>query len=153
MYRHVSALLAALFLVSAHGTRGPARPAPVPAGARADEKEKEARQAFEGRKLFLKLQCIKCHTAGPNAKAPNLEGLFGTKVKLEGDKVVTADEGYIVESIRKPREKVVEGWIPLMPAYDQKMVSDEEVKQLVAYLKSLKPGDVKGKGEPAPPRK
>ena len=40
--------------------------------------------AHEGRKLFLKLQCVTCHSAAAKAKAkgPLLDGLFGTKVAL-----------------------------------------------------------------------
>jgi cytochrome c oxidase subunit 2 len=115
---------------------------------------------LQGRKLFLKLQCIKCHNATADAKAPNLEALFGKKVKLDSGKTVTVDEAYIVESIRKPKAKVVEGWEPIMPAYDEKKVSDEEVKALVAFIKSLKPGDTPKEKqkekekpkEPTPPR-
>ena len=97
--------------------------------------------AFEGRKLFLKLQCATCHTARPDAKGPNLEGLFGSKVALKGGGAETADENYIIESIRRPRLKVVEGWEPIMPVYFEQHASNEDVNALVAYIRSLKRGD------------
>jgi cytochrome c oxidase subunit II len=95
--------------------------------------------AFEGRQLFLKLQCVKCHTGKQDARAPDLEGLFGTKVPLEGGGVEIADEAYIKESILKPRAKVVEGWKPIMPSYEGQ-VTEEELAKLVAYIKTLKRG-------------
>jgi cytochrome c oxidase subunit 2 len=115
-----------------------------------DEPE-DVTPAQAGRQLFLKLQCFRCHGGGADAKGPNLEGLFGAKVKLEGGKAVTADEVYIVESIRKPKAKVVEGREPIMPAFDKDAVSDEDVKLLVAYIKSLRPGDLKPTGDAFPP--
>jgi mono/diheme cytochrome c family protein len=107
--------------------------------------------ALEGRKLFLRLQCIKCHTAAPDAKAPTLEGLYGTKVALKGGATAIVDEAYLVESIRKPRVKVVDGWEPIMPAYDESKVSAEELNALVAYIKSLKSGDLNRREERFPP--
>jgi cytochrome c oxidase subunit 2 len=111
----------------------------------------DGKLALEGRKLFLKLQCIRCHTSTAEAKAPTLERLYGTKVALKDGGIVDADEAYIVESIRKPRAKVVEGWEAIMPAYDSEQATDEEVKALVAFIKSLKPGDLKSKEERFPP--
>lgn len=123
-------------------------PPPRPAvGERAD-----GSLAFEGRKLFLKLQCINCHSAKPDARGPVLEGLYGTKVALAGGGAETVDDAYIVESIRKPKAKVVEGWEPVMPAYDETKVTVEEVNALVAFIRSLKRGGLDAKEErfPAP---
>jgi mono/diheme cytochrome c family protein len=104
----------------------------------------------EGRQLFLKLQCVNCHTAKPDARAPVLEGLYGTRVPLKGGGVEVADEAYIRESILKPREKVVEGWEPIMPSYEGK-VTAEELNSLVQFVRSLKRGSQPAKGEPFPP--
>jgi cytochrome c oxidase subunit 2 len=105
--------------------------------------------AWEGRKLFLKLQCITCHypAADPDEpglapRAPNLEGLFGSTVPLQGGRTVVADEAYIRESIRNPMAKIREGWRPIMPAYPRAQVSEEELINLVTYIKSLRPGDL-----------
>ncbi len=35
---------------------------------------------------------------------------------------------------------MVEGWEPIMPAYDEAQVSAEEMNSLVAYIRSLKKG-------------
>jgi cytochrome c oxidase subunit II len=108
--------------------------------------------AAQGRQLFLKLQCINCHSATPNAKGPTLEGLYGAKVKLTDVAATIADEQYIAESVRHPKAKVVDGWGPIMPAYDATKVNEEELNALVAYIKSLERGDTKPKEErfPAP---
>ncbi|AMV24520.1 Cytochrome c oxidase subunit 2 precursor [Gemmata sp. SH-PL17] len=96
--------------------------------------------AHEGRQLFLKLQCINCHGANATAKAPVLEGLYGSRVPLAGGGAEIADDHYIIESIRRPRLKAVEGWEKIMPAYDESQVSAEEMNALVAYIRSLKKG-------------
>ncbi|MBP3957393.1 cytochrome c oxidase subunit II [Gemmata sp. G18] len=96
--------------------------------------------AHEGRQLFLKLQCINCHGATPTAKAPVLEGLYGSRVPLTGGGAEIADDHYIIESVRRPRLKGVEGWEKIMPAYDESQVSAEEMNALVAYIRSLKKG-------------
>ncbi len=108
--------------------------------------------AREGEKLFLKLQCLSCHSANPQAKAPVLEGLYGTQVPLQGGQTVTADGAYIRESIRNPKAKVVQGWEAVMPHYDRKQVSEDDLSNLVAYIRSLKRGDTPKRTEqfPAP---
>jgi cytochrome c oxidase subunit 2 len=108
--------------------------------------------AFEGSKLFLKLQCIRCHSATPTGKAPVLEGLYGSRVPLRGGGAEIADDQYIMESIRRPKLKVVDGWEPIMPAYDASQVTAEELNQLVAYIRSLRKGTTPDRTEnfPAP---
>jgi cytochrome c oxidase subunit II len=96
--------------------------------------------AHEGRQLFLKLQCINCHSADPNGRAPVLENLYGSRVPLAGGGHEIADEQYIIESIRRPRLKKVEGWEAIMPAFDESQVTPEELNALVAYIRSLKKG-------------
>ena len=99
----------------------------------------------------MKLQCITCHNnitdpdktnTNTGTRAPNLEGLFGSKVPLQGGRTITADENYIRESIRRPMEKVHDGWKPIMPPSPLGQVSEEEIINLIAYIKSLKPGDL-----------
>ncbi len=48
---------------------------------------------------------------------PMLEGLYGSRVPLEGGGAEIADDAYILESILNPRAKVVEGWKPIMPGH------------------------------------
>lgn len=108
--------------------------------------------AHTGEQLFLKFQCIRCHSATPTGKAPVLEGLYGTKVPLRGGGYEIADDQYIIESIRRPRLKVVDGWESIMPAYDETQATAEELNALVAYIRSLKKGSTPTRTEqfPAP---
>jgi cytochrome c oxidase subunit 2 len=120
------------------------------AGYTLDQKDPDQKQgthnpvdgslASEGRELFLKLQCIRCHSATPTGKAPVLEGLYGSRVPLKGGGGVIADSEYIKKSIRRPRADVVEGWEAIMPAFDESQVSDHDLEALVAYIRSLRKG-------------
>lgn len=94
--------------------------------------------AQEGQQLFLKLQCIKCHTTdGGRMAAPQLGGLFGTWRDLRGAGQEFADAEYIKQSILKPRLKVALNFEPVMPSY-QGQVTDRDLDALVAYIRSLK---------------
>jgi cytochrome c oxidase subunit 2 len=111
----------------------------------------EGSLALEGRKLFFKLQCIECHSNNPRARAPVLEGIYGQKVPLEGGGEATVDDGYIRESILKPRAKIHQGWQPIMPTF-QGQVSEEDLIKVIAFIKSLRPGETPKRNEefPAP---
>ena len=47
---------------------------------------------------------------------------------------IIADEAYLRDSIRQPQNRVVKGYAPAMPALP---LTDGQIDQLVAYLKSL----------------
>ena len=90
-----------------------------------------------GQKLFENLRCITCHMAGPGQRGPVIEGIYGTKAQLEGGGEVVVNDEYIRESILHPLAKVVKGFQPLMNTYEGQ-VGEEEIMQLVAYIKTLK---------------
>src|SRR5262245_1336031 len=99
--------------------------------------------AAAGEKLFTDLVCITCHRDDAQARAPQLKGLFGHPVHLQGGATVIADEAYIRESIVNPQAKIVDGFAPIMPTF-QGMVNEEQLLQLIAYVRSL--------GDMAPPK-
>jgi cytochrome c oxidase subunit 2 len=92
--------------------------------------------AEAGAKLFSDLVCITCHTDGAQGRGPVLKGLYGKQVRLEGGQTVTFDDEYIRESILHPQAKVVAGYQPIMPTF-QGLVTEEQLLQLIAYVKSL----------------
>src|SRR5262249_15374136 len=92
--------------------------------------------ASAGAKLFQRHACNTCHRPDSLARGPNLEGLFGKQVQLADGRTVVADESYLRESILTPNNKIVAGFQPIMPTF-QGLVSEEELLQLVAYVKSL----------------
>jgi cytochrome c oxidase subunit 2 len=96
--------------------------------------------AMQGRQLFQKLNCVACHQPRAGGRAPVLEGLYGTRVPLDGGRTVLADESYLRESIRFPANKVRDGWRPIMPAFTKEMVSEQDMVKLIAFLKTLEPG-------------
>jgi cytochrome c oxidase subunit II len=92
--------------------------------------------AAAGEAVFTRTGCPSCHRAEPDARGPALAGLLGSTVKLRGGRTLVADEGYVRESIFNPSAKVVDGFEPIMPTY-QGLLGEEDVMQLIAYLKSL----------------
>jgi cytochrome c oxidase subunit 2 len=105
--------------------------------------------AQEGQQLFLKLQCIKCHSANNQAAAPVLENLFGSRIPLKGGGAEIVDAEYIRQSILKPRARVAQGWEPIMPSYEGQ-VSEADLNALVAYIRSLHKGGTPDRTEQFP---
>jgi len=89
-----------------------------------------------GARLFRQYNCHTCHEAGPTARGPSLNEIFGKTVRLRGGQTLVVNEDYLRESIVQPNAKVVEGYDPVMPTY-QGQVSEEGILQLIAYIKSL----------------
>jgi cytochrome c oxidase subunit 2 len=98
----------------------------------------EGSLAENGKKLFEQLACNNCHKEDNTGRCPNLLNLFGTQVKLSGGGTVKADEAYIRESILQPQAKIVAGYEPVMPTFTG-LVTEDQVLQLVEYVKSLGP--------------
>lgn len=97
--------------------------------------------AWEGRKLFLKLQCNSCHNNEPNARAPQLAGMSGEYRPLEDGTMQKFDDEYVRRSIRNPSSQVAAGWKTIMPAYGSTQVDEIELRNLTSYIKSLKKGE------------
>jgi cytochrome c oxidase subunit 2 len=88
-----------------------------------------------GAQLFAQFSCISCHSQ----RAPSMAGVYGSDVKVYEDgqlKTVKADENYIRESIVDPSKKIVQGYQPLMPSF-QDQLTEEQIFELIAYIKSL----------------
>ena len=95
--------------------------------------------AASGQKLFQEKACNNCHRAD-NPRGPLLDGLFGSRVELDDGQTVIADENYLRESIFNSQAKVVAGFPrpSIMPVF-QGSLTEEQVLQLVAYIKSIGP--------------
>src|ERR1700722_7029331 len=89
-----------------------------------------------GQQVYAQLGCASCHRSDAPSRGPTLAGVFGSSVRLEDGRTVTADENYIRESILDPGAKIVNGYKPIMPTF-QGLVSEEQLNALVAYVKSL----------------
>jgi cytochrome c oxidase subunit II len=104
-----------------------------------------------GEKLFQDLACATCHQTTSQGRGPSLAGLYGRQVPLQGGGSAVADEAYIRESIVNPQAKITAGFQPLMPTF-QGLISEEQLLQLIAYVRSLgSPEATAGPGTAAPP--
>jgi cytochrome c oxidase subunit 2 len=92
--------------------------------------------AHQGERLFTERGCAGCHAPGSTVHAPDLAGIWGRPVPLEGGRIATADAAYIRDSILQPGRDVVAGYRPIMPSYAG-LLSDGEIQALTAYLRGL----------------
>ena len=92
--------------------------------------------AENGAKLFADLSCNTCHLENGQGRGPVLKGLYGKQILITGGQTVTMDDAYIRESVLTPQAKVVAGFQPIMPTF-QGLVTEEQLLQLIAYVKSL----------------
>jgi cytochrome c oxidase subunit 2 len=100
----------------------------------------EGSLASSGAKLFQQLGCATCHRSDAQGRGPVLNGLFGKSVQLVGGQTVIADESYLRTCITNPNTPPVRvaGFEPIMPNF-QGLVSEEQLLQLIEYIKSLGP--------------
>jgi cytochrome c oxidase subunit 2 len=97
----------------------------------------DASLAAQGAALFRQLGCSGCHGASATVHAPRLEGVYGRPVPLADGRIVTADDQYVRDSIVQPNRDVAAGYPAIMPTFGN-ILSEEQVMQLVAYVKSLR---------------
>jgi len=94
--------------------------------------------ADRGASLFQQLGCVTCHKSDGSGQCPRLDGKYGTEETLNNGEKVKVDDSYIRESVLSPLAKIVAGFQPIMPAF-QGQVSEEQLQQLIAYVKSIGP--------------
>ena len=96
--------------------------------------------AAAGQQLYQTLGCASCHGAnGEGGRGPTLAGVFGKTTQLQTGETVQVNEGYVRESITNPQVKLVAGFGPIMPTF-QGQISEDQLLQLVAFIKSLPAG-------------
>lgn len=100
--------------------------------------------AQAGEKLFRELGCSGCHVNSQTVHAPPLAGLYGRLVPLSDGTFARVDDEFIHDHILIPSRQVPAGYAPVMPSF-QGRVNQEELLELVAYIKSLA-------NEPPPPQ-
>ncbi|HIJ95088.1 MAG TPA: cytochrome c oxidase subunit II [Desulfuromonadales bacterium] len=94
----------------------------------------------DGKKLAEEKGCLGCHSLdGSAGVGPTFKGLYGSQLKVLRDgksMTVSADEGYLKESIRQPAAAILEGFPPIMPPNPD--LTDEQVEALVEFIETLK---------------
>jgi cytochrome c oxidase subunit 2 len=93
-----------------------------------------------GQKWYTTFGCNACHTIDGTIKVgPSWKGLYGSQVKFTDGTTTTADDSYIIESIRKPGVNTVEGFAPgIMPESIAEKMSDAQIGDIIAFIKTLK---------------
>jgi cytochrome c oxidase subunit II len=92
-----------------------------------------------GKELFKLKGCTACHSIDGSALVgPSLKGIFAQgKRKLKDGSEAVVDESYIKESLLNPQAKIAAGFdTAAMPSF-QGQLSEEEIKSVIAYLKTL----------------
>jgi cytochrome c oxidase subunit 2 len=81
--------------------------------------------------------CSTCHTVdGSKSKGPSWKGIWHKMEKLNNGTTVLVDEAYVRESMLYPQAKVVDGFEPIMPSFNN-LLRDNQIKGLIAYIQSL----------------
>ncbi|MFZ0304703.1 MAG: cytochrome c oxidase subunit II [Terracidiphilus sp.] len=92
--------------------------------------------AQNGERLFASLSCTACHNTRPDARGPNLAGVYGSHLTLSSGQTITVDDEYLRSAILNPSQHITQGYAPIMPTY-QGQISEDGVIALVEYLKHL----------------
>ena len=94
--------------------------------------------AHQGARLYTQLGCAACHGGGGGggAQGPSLSNLYGSTIRLADGRMVKVDEQVLHDSLIAPDRYPMAGWPQAMPSY-AKAADEEQLIQLVAYLKSL----------------
>ena len=92
----------------------------------------------KGKSLYLEKGCNACHSVdGSKGIGPTYKGSFGIERELEDGQKVQIDENYIRNSILNPQSQVAKGYPNVMNSYNG-LVTEDEIKALIEYIKSLK---------------
>ncbi len=94
--------------------------------------------AARGKTLYLESGCKACHSLdGAKGVGPTWKGLYEAQVKLADGSSVLADDAYLVESIKLPGAKIVEGFpANAMPSFGY--LTDGQAADLAEFIKTLK---------------
>lgn len=92
-----------------------------------------------GKKVFETKGCAACHMQGASQIAPTLYGIYGTTQEMADSSKILVDEAYLRTSILEPQTHIVKGFAAAMPTF-KGVLTEEELGQVVAYIKSIGPG-------------
>lgn len=98
--------------------------------------EKTESMSQQGERLFSQLGCASCHLANSTGRGPSLAGVYGRPEKLQNGETRVVDENLIRQAIIFPNSVLLPNYPAIMPTF-QGQVNEDQVLQLVAYVKSL----------------
>jgi cytochrome c oxidase subunit 2 len=92
-----------------------------------------------GQQWAQQFGCTACHTPdGTTGAGPTWQGVFGHEVPLADGTTVLANEAYLLESITEPGVKIVQGFANIMPPAVAQDMTDEQISDVIEYIKSLR---------------
>jgi len=92
-----------------------------------------------GQKWYTAFGCKACHSIdGTPLVGPTWKGLYGSQVTFSDGTSGAADDAYLLESIRNPAAKIVQGFQNIMPANIAAQMTDDQVRDVIAFIKTLK---------------
>ena len=94
--------------------------------------------ADAGEHIFSNLGCATCHASKGAGRGPSLAGVYGKRERLKNGDTRVVDEAFLRQAIVNPNSLVLPNYPPIMPTF-QGQVNEEQVLQLIAYVKSLGP--------------
>jgi cytochrome c oxidase subunit 2 len=96
----------------------------------------------KGKQLVQVNGCIACHSLdGSKLIGPSFKGVYGHNVAVVTngkEREVTVDDEYIKRSIYEPNADVVKGYVQGQMISYKEQLSDDEVAEIIEYLKTLK---------------
>ncbi|MFH1121676.1 MAG: cytochrome c oxidase subunit II [Bacteroidota bacterium] len=96
----------------------------------------------EGKRLMEKNGCVVCHSSdGTKIVGPSYKGVYGHKLTVitgGKEREITADDEYIKRSIYEPDADLVKGFSKGQMVSYKTILSDEDVANIIEYLKTLK---------------
>ena len=93
-----------------------------------------------GRQVAKVNGCVGCHSdTGVRLVGPTWLGIFGRQTLLTDGSIVIADENYLRNSIINTNDQIVDGFTAnIMPQNYADLLTDEQISDLIEYMKSLK---------------
>ena len=93
---------------------------------------------YKGQDIFVRMACNACHSLDGSLKlGPTIKNQYGKEILHTDGTIMIIDDDYIRQSLIDPLKHIAEGYTPIMPSY-KPVLSDEDVKYLIAYIKALK---------------
>ena len=114
-------------------------PTPAVKGSRSSDNSGDTQNVvilgdpITGESLFVNQGCNACHSLGSDQLVG--PGMLGVYARASERTSLSTDD-YLTQSIRYPGEFLVEGYENLMPTTFEGL-SDTDIKDIIAYLKSL----------------
>jgi cytochrome c oxidase subunit 2 len=99
-----------------------------------------------GERLFTQYGCATCHVPDGTGRGPSLVGQYGKPQKLRDGQALVVDEAFLRKAITQPNSMPIPNYAPVMPSF-QGQLNEEQILQLIAYVKSLGGEERKGKGQ------